>query len=139
MCVPRSGEEPGNNYNKERVMPKNNNFSSTLTIQGDGLNVTGTSDVLPDAKLVSRHVAITQNGFTIEGPASLDLAWGTDPVLGVGKITTGDALAIAIETHVISDRPFFVTETWAEVVKIEKAAQVAKTKKSAPVAKTKTP
>ena len=46
-------------------MGKNSNFNSPLTITSSNLHITGVSTGPADAELVSRHVAVTQNGKTI--------------------------------------------------------------------------
>jgi hypothetical protein len=101
-------------------MGKNNNINSPLIMHGTDLNVTGVSTGVDGGTLISRNVAITQGDTTIHGPANLDPDWTTDPALAAAGFTAADpALVIATETHVIENRPFFVTETWARIVKIQ--------------------
>lgn len=99
-------------------MGKNSNFNSPLTITSSNLHITGVSTGPADAELVSRHVAVTQNGKTIHGSATRDLEWTTDP-LAAGDFKAGEALAIATETHFVTGRPFFATETWAQIVTLQ--------------------
>lgn len=107
-------------------MAYNINFDSTLFSEDGGIVIKGTSEPLgDDVRLVSRHVVLRQDptGF-IEAGAPGTLEWATEPQPAQG-FTTGDALAIGTETHVVMNaasrdvRATFVTVNWSQIVGLQ--------------------
>jgi hypothetical protein len=98
------------------------NFDSTVQIQGEDLNVGGSSDGLDGGELIARHVALHQDGNVVEGPANGNLKWVTEPPLASAGFQAGDALAIGCETYFVqgdATLPTFATVTWSQIVTLE--------------------
>jgi hypothetical protein len=98
------------------------NFDTPLAIQGDVVNVAGSSDGLEGGELIARHVALHQDGNVVQGAANGDLEWVADPPLDASGLTAGDALAIGSETYFIrgdATLPTFATVTWSQIVELE--------------------
>jgi hypothetical protein len=98
------------------------NFDATVHIDGEELTVGGSSQGLDGGKLVSRHVALHQEGNVVEGPATASLKWAAEPPLDSSGFQEGDALAIGCESYFVQGDaalPTFATVTWSQIVKVE--------------------
>jgi hypothetical protein len=104
-------------------MPATGNFDSPLTLDGGVLTVTGSSDGADEGdELVSRHVAVHQDGNVAKGPATTGLKWTTDPPLNAEGFDDGQALAVGCETYFaanVDSLPAFRTFTWSQIVEVE--------------------
>jgi hypothetical protein len=93
-----------------------------LHLDGDVLTVLGSSTGVDDGELVSRNVAIHQDGNVVHGPASSStLKWTVDPPLAAPGFEAGEALALGVETYFaknLGELPTFVTFTWSQIVTI---------------------
>jgi hypothetical protein len=112
-------------------MGYNINFRSPVKVASDDtVTVLGSSEPLPDAKLVSRHVILRQGIVNAEGSAAPvkpgEDAWTTQPLTpNGGTFATGeDAVAFGTETHVpddtLSQSPLatVITVSWSQIVQI---------------------
>ena len=108
-------------------MSVSGNFDSPLTLDGDVLTVTGSSDGADEGdELVSRHVAVHQSGNVARGPANTGLKWTTDPPLTADEFEAGQALAVGCETYFatnVDSLPAFKTFTWSQIVEIKGKAR----------------
>ena len=102
-------------------MPVSGNFEELL-LSDDGLTVSGSSSGMENATLMSRHVAVHQNGHIAKGETNDDPEkWMTDDPLDAPGFEGGQALALGWETLFVentNDLPSFVTFTWSEQVTI---------------------
>jgi hypothetical protein len=99
-------------------MPLNTHFDPTAGLDDTSLHVKGSSDVLEDTQVVSRHVALQQGSNIVEGATSLDARWMARLPLPASGLELGDALAVGTETLLSGMPPSFVTVTWAEIIEI---------------------
>jgi hypothetical protein len=98
----------------------------SLTLVGEELRVSGTSSGLDGCELVSRNVAVRQNGHLIQGPTNVSLTWTAviqDAATAGFEVGDADALALGCETYLdrentIDALPAFVTFTWSQIIKI---------------------
>jgi hypothetical protein len=101
-------------------MSLSGNFEQ-LQLDGEVLTVAGSSSGLDGGELVSRNVAVHQDGNVVQGPANSDpLKWIADPLVAPG-FEAGEALALGCETYFdenVGDLPAFVTFTWSQIVTI---------------------
>jgi hypothetical protein len=108
-------------------MPATGNFDSPLQLEGAALTVAGSSDGADEGdELVSRHVAVHQDGNIAKGPATPGLKWTTDPPLTADEFEAGQALAVGCETYFatnVDSLPAFKTFTWSQIVEIEGKAR----------------
>jgi hypothetical protein len=109
------------------------NFGA-LTLDGEKLTVSGVSSSTAEYELVSRDVAVSQNGHITHGAAPNlgppgDAAtnrdqtqqWKTDQPLRAAEFEVGDALAQGFETYFIRQGvpvPTYMTFTWSQVLPI---------------------
>jgi hypothetical protein len=101
-------------------MPFNSNFDSPLQIVGANIEVKGSSAGLEGGELVSRSVAIKQDGTIVHGPANLALNWETVPALDAAGLHPGAALAIGTETYFLDlTAATFGTFSWSQDVELE--------------------
>jgi hypothetical protein len=101
-----------------------------LTLDGEQLTVSGVSSGTAEYELVSRDVAVSQNGNVTHGAAkNLDAAtnpdqtqqWKTDPPLAAAGFDVGEALAQGFETYFIRESlavPTYMTFTWSQILPI---------------------
>jgi len=100
------------------------NFDTFAERTTAGIVVSGISERLEGAKLLHRHVVLTQGAKFAEGVAQKDPQWETDPPLRDDDFADDDALATGTELYVVGSpteagaAPTFVTMTWSETVKI---------------------
>jgi hypothetical protein len=106
-------------------MGYNMNFDAKLKITSGGVTVTGTSEPLDGAHLVSRQVLLRQDTVLKDGPAPGGATWTSEP-LGAGEYQPGPALANGIETHVVDNADsqtgtlaMSVTVNWSQIVTLE--------------------
>ena len=103
-------------------MPVSGNFEA-LSLDDDGLTVSGSSSGMDNATLMSRHVAVHQDGHVAKGDTNDDpLKWMTDEPLDAPGFEGGQALAVGFETFFTEntdDLPAFATFTWSQIVTIE--------------------
>ena len=96
-----------------------------VTLDGEVLSVSGSSSGLPDCELVSRAIAVYQDGNApAHGIATLGLKWTANSLAAPGFEAGDDApsaLAIGCETYFdknVKEAPAFVTFTWSQIVTI---------------------
>jgi len=96
-----------------------------LNLDDGVLSVSGSSTGVDEGELVSRYVAVHQEGHApAKGPAQGGGKWVADPPLAAPELTGGAALAVGVETYFkenIESLPTFVTFTWSQVVTITEA------------------
>jgi hypothetical protein len=104
-------------------MPANGNFDPFANRTAAGIRVTGRSQRIDGADLVSRHVAIRQD--TVFAMAEADDASPWAATVDAAGFVDGAALATGTETHFVrpgTDNPgavaSFLTMTWSENVEI---------------------
>ena len=102
-------------------MALNRNFDTPLPIVGGVVDVTGSSDAVPDMELLSRHVALQQDRSIVRGPATLSRKWGAEPALPPSGFQPGPAVATGTETFRVDSPPAvttFATFTWTQMVEL---------------------
>jgi hypothetical protein len=99
-------------------MSFNSNFDRQFRIVGDAVEVTGTTNLTPNTRLISRMVALQQGNNVAQGPADNGLlGWAADPPLAAEGFQPGPVTAIGMETLVSDDPPSaMATFTWTQVV-----------------------
>jgi hypothetical protein len=98
------------------------NFDTMVRIEGERLNVGGSSVGMQGGEVIARHVALHQDGNVVHGPASPGLKWQAVPPLDGAGFSAGDALAIGCETYLVEadgSLPTFATVTWSQIVTLE--------------------
>jgi hypothetical protein len=91
-----------------------------VQLDGEVLTISGSSSALEDSELVSRNVAVHQDGNVVQGPATTGLKWTTDPLPAPG-FEARQALALGSDTYFdknVEEAPAFVTFTWSQIVTI---------------------
>ena len=100
-------------------MPGSINFDSPLTIDGNDLQVRGSSDMeLDGATLISRRVAVQQGDTVDEGKADLEPNW-IGALSASGFKAGEDAMAVGTETYLRRNPAAYFTLTWSEIVEIK--------------------
>lgn len=94
-----------------------------VSLDREVLTVSGTSGQDPDYELVSREIAVHQEGCTpVHGPAPLGEKWTVKSLAAAG-FTAGEVLTVGCETYFNKNRessPSFVTFTWSEIFTMSK-------------------
>jgi hypothetical protein len=92
-----------------------------VSLDGEVLTVSGSSSEDSEYELVSREIAVHQEGCTpVHGPASLGQKWTLESLAAPG-FTADQALALGCETYFDKNResaPAFLTFTWSQIVTI---------------------
>jgi hypothetical protein len=105
-------------------MSVSGNFDSPVKMVGALLEVKGSSGAPEgDSELVSRHLALHQDGNIVHGEGNHDLNWAAKPQLSATGFEEGKALAIGSETYFTKSKaelPMFVTVSWSQIVELER-------------------
>jgi hypothetical protein len=94
-----------------------------ISLDRGALTVSGSSQADDEYELVSREIAVYQEGCTpVHGPVPPGGKWTLESLAAPG-FTAGEVLAVGCETYFNENReaaPSFVTFTWSQIFTIPK-------------------
>jgi hypothetical protein len=108
-------------------MSLNMNFKTPVEVSEDGVvTISGTSDTVDHATLMSRRVVLRQGHALAEGDAPGAPDWNTEPLTSTtGRpFAPGDAVCIGTELHIADNSATRdpvaaqVTVTWSQIIEL---------------------